>query len=86
MPDWQRRNKTEYDTLKELVARLRTQYGNANNANSHCWVFNKMMAHPTRHRGVTYDYTSILTDLRSILEEIITEIESLRRQPFKWAW
>jgi hypothetical protein len=86
MPGWHRRNNPEYDMLKTLVSNLRNQYQDPNNANSYRWIFNKMMAHPTKHRGFTYEYRPILSDLRPTLQEIIAEIERLRKRPFTWVW
>jgi len=72
--------------LRRLIRGLGIKYGSASSPNSYCWVFNKMMAHPTAHRGASYDYTAILRDLQPLIEDIIAEIESLRAAPFTWTW
>jgi len=83
-PDWHRNSK--YDRIKEIIRDLRKLYGTAQKLGSHCWVFNKMMAHPTAHRGHSYDYTEILRSLGPPIQEIIAEIELLRGVPFTWTW
>ena len=82
--DWNRNVK--YDKIKEIIHDLRRLYGQAQKPGSHCWVFNKMMAHPTAHRSNSYDYTAILRSLCPVIQEIVAEIESLRGVPFTWAW
>lgn len=79
---------TDYmaNRLRRLIRDLGVKYGSAASPNSYCWIFNKMMAHPTAHRGVSYDYTEILCDLQPLIEDIIAEIESLRAVPFTWTW
>lgn len=80
------RTNARYARLKGMVDDLRRRYGAGNTANSHCWVFNKMMAHPTTHRSDSYDYTVILRGLQPIIQGIIAEIESLRGVAFQWKW
>jgi hypothetical protein len=75
-----------YYKLKRKIGDLGRRYGTAQRQGSKCWIFNKMMAHPTAHRGDSYDYTAILRDLRPVIEEIIGEIESLRGSRFTWSW
>jgi len=75
-----------YDKLRQRIAELRTKYGNANIEATPCWIFNKMLAHPTTHRGVSYDYTSTLRDIEPTIKAIIVEIETLRGTSFTWTW
>jgi hypothetical protein len=83
-PNWH--NDTKYDSIKDRIRDLRKLYGKAQKPGSHCWVFNKMMAHPTAHRGDSYDYTKALRSLRPVIKEIVWEIESLRGARFTWTW
>jgi hypothetical protein len=75
-----------YHSIKRSIDRLRKKYGSAQKSGSPCWIFNKMMAHPTARRGKSYDYTTILADLEPILQEVIAGIERLRGTPFTWTW
>ncbi len=68
--------------LSESVAALHRIYGNSRRAGSPCWVFNKMLLHPTTIRTDGYDYGSALNQVRPFLEEIIAEIES-EKGPFE---
>jgi hypothetical protein len=83
-PAWDTDNR--YDSVKQSINRLRRKYGSAQRSGSPCWIFNKMMAHPTAHRGKSYDYTAILADLEPILQDVIADIERLRGRPFTWTW
>ena len=83
-PDFNTSNK--YGNLKAKIRRLRNQYGTSQRHGSHCWIFNKMMAHPTKYRGISYDYTAILRNLRPTIKDVITEIESIRGATFTWSW
>lgn len=84
LPGW--RHNAKYLPIKAKIAKLRDRYGTASAHGSDCWIFNKMMAHPTKQRGVSYDYTAILGALRPVIEAIIGEIESLRGTQFTWSW
>src|SRR5262245_44514048 len=46
---------TRYYALKALITKLDQQYGTRSKPGSPCWVFNKMLAHPTFHRDTEYD-------------------------------
>jgi hypothetical protein len=83
-PDWD--TNAKYHKVKAAIRELRKQYGSAQRHGSYCWVFNKMMAHPTSHRGKSHDYTAILRSLGPLIQKVITEIESLRGAPFTWSW
>lgn len=71
-----------YAPLKQAIGRLRAEYGTASAPGTPCWVFNKMLAHPTSHRGDEYDYNQILTQLKPVMHEIIGLIETQRGLPF----
>lgn len=62
------------------VARLRAAYGDNNTDQSPCWILNKMIAHPTLKRRASYDYTSILSRLFPLIDEVLLEIEN-QHQP-----
>lgn len=83
-PDWD--TNAKYNKVKAAIDDLNKRYGSAKKQGSYCWIFNKMMAHPTSHRGKSYDYTAILRGLRPDIQKVITEIESLRAAPFTWSW
>jgi hypothetical protein len=83
-PGWYSHGR--YSRVKSKIRALRHLYRTSQVKDSYCWVFNKMMAHPTAHRGISYDYTAILARLRPAIAEIIAEIERLRGQPFTWSW
>ena len=67
---------------KKLIAQLATDYGSGGTAGTPCWEFNKMLAHPTTARGLSYDYTKALVTLGQTIEKILKEIEALRKVTF----
>jgi hypothetical protein len=69
------------ERLKKLIAELRAEYGDSRTEGSPCWVFNKMLMHPTTQRTDRYDYESALNRVRPILKTIIAEIE-YKKGPF----
>jgi hypothetical protein len=82
---------TKYDRVQELIGDLSERYdrparkpgpGTNTKRASPRWNFTKMMAHPTTHRGISFDYTPDLRCLRPVLQDIIDEIEFLRRASF----
>jgi hypothetical protein len=81
--DW---HSSEFSRVREIIDKLREQYGKRRWKDSPCWIFNKMMAHPTDNRSDHYDYTPILNGLRPVIQEMIAEIERLREAPFTWSW
>ena len=66
------------ERLKELIDKLDKKYGNRRTPKSPCWVFNKMLLHPTTERMDRYDYDPALNLVRPVLKQIIAEIESKR--------
>lgn len=80
------KTNARYGKLERLVKGLRAQYGSALAPGTPCWIFNKMMAHPTSRRGPSYDYTGLLRGLRPPIWRVIREVESLRGIDFGWSW
>jgi hypothetical protein len=66
-----------YSTLRGLIDSLVREYGNGTPGDVR-WAFNKMLAHPTKERGTSFDYDPYLTRIFPVLDKIILEIESLR--------
>ena len=66
----------KYETLRGLMKRLDQQYGKGEG--SARWAFNKKLAHPTKERGESFDYTPFLDQVVPVLLKIIREIETLR--------
>ena len=64
------------EMLKELLSELERAYGDRRTSNSPCWVFNKMLLHPTTQRIDGYNYDSALNRVRPVLKKIVTEIEA----------
>jgi len=75
-----------YEKLRKLTRELQQCYGKALAEGSPCWIFNKMMAHPTTRRGHTYDYTQVLRKLLPPVWLVIREVEHLRGVDFGWSW
>jgi hypothetical protein len=67
----------KYETLKARIGQLRPRYGD-NKEGSSRWAFNKMLAHPTKERGESFDYTPFLDRVLPVLQEIMREIHRLR--------
>jgi len=70
----------EHDELKRLISLLKKEYG-ANSKGSPKWALNKMLAHPTKERGDSFDYTPYLQRILPLLQGIITEIVRLENLP-----
>jgi hypothetical protein len=66
------------ERLKKLIVELDKEYGNRRTEESPCWIFNKMLLHPTKERLDGYNYDKALNRLRPILKKIVAEIESKR--------
>lgn len=71
----------KYRKLRELVELLIQGYGKSDQVNSSRWVFNKMAVHPTKERGMGFDYNFHLKQVWPVLQNIIDELELLRGQP-----
>jgi hypothetical protein len=71
----------KYETLRGLMKRLDQQYGKGDEGSAR-WAFNKKLAHPTKERGESFDYTPFLDRVLPVLQEIVGELETLRGRPF----
>src|SRR5262249_51389682 len=60
------------------LGELRTLYGGRWMVGSPCWTLNKRLAHPTSHRGESYDYSSLLNQLSPLLADIVREVQARR--------
>jgi hypothetical protein len=69
------------EELNRLVKELRTKYGTRNDNEKPCWLFNKMMFHPTTKRSDSFDYTKALAIVQPLLDKIIREIEGITKRP-----
>ena len=67
---------------KNMIAQLAKDYGSGSASGTPCWQFNKMLAHPTTERGLSYDYAKALRTLGPTIEKILDEIETLRKVRF----
>jgi hypothetical protein len=81
LPGWP--NRAEYGKMKSMQDKLKVEYEKSNDSASPCWQFNKMLAHPTSHRGREYDYRDILATLHPLIHDIIRELESLTGRLFR---
>jgi hypothetical protein len=66
----------KYETLIGLMKRLSQHYGKGEGSSR--WAFNKKLAHPTKERAESFNYTPFLDRVVPVLLEIIREIETLR--------
>ena len=60
------------------IARLQDAYGNAMTSGSACWAFNKKLAHSTKHRTDTYNYSPHLNAVVPLIQQLVTEIQPHR--------
>jgi hypothetical protein len=67
--------------LAEKVNTLAVAYGEANDPTSNCWILNKMLAHPTKHRTEGYDYSDLFATLDKPLRAIIEYIYDYAKRP-----
>jgi hypothetical protein len=65
-----------YESSK--LAALQSEYGDRKTANSPCWAFNKKLAHSTKHRTDTYDYSPHLCAVVPLIFKLVDEIEQHR--------
>jgi hypothetical protein len=71
----------KYDLLKGTVDRLREEYG-TDTPETPRWVFNKMLAHPTKERDTGYNYTPYVNRILPLLQEVVDELERVRQRRF----
>ena len=55
---------------------LRQKYGDSKTVGDPCWEINKMLVHPTKHRGSSYNYT-LINNIGPILNDVITELRKV---------
>lgn len=70
-----------YERLRRLMRRLDKKYGKGGKGSAR-WAFNKKLAHPTKARGTSFEYTRYLNRVDPTLQEIISEMKRLRGRPF----
>jgi hypothetical protein len=78
LSDWNMNTTGAYDDIKRRCGELGRLYGNREKEGSPCRIFNKMLAHPTSLRGMSYDYTVTLKFMWAILDPIISEFLRLK--------
>lgn len=57
---------------------LQSLYGKRSIVGSPCWTLNKRLAHPTTHRGASFDYSVLLNRLAPVISVIIREVQAAR--------
>src|SRR5262245_35135 len=60
------------------LEQLRQMYGNSRTPNCPCWTLNKMLAHPTRLRSNSREYSALLNSLTSLVGPLTDEIDQHR--------
>ncbi len=65
-----------YTQLRRLVRRLDMKYGRGGKGSAR-WAFNKMLAHPTKSRGQSFNYTRYLNRILPALRDVIAELARL---------
>lgn len=73
LPDW-----PQSEIGRQMIGELKSAYGKSDIQNSPCWVFNKMLAHPTRWRADSYNYFPALKQIEHHVLSILREIEKIR--------
>ena len=68
----------EYRVLRQLMRRICKKYGKSGKGSAR-WAFNKKLAHPTKQRGLSFNYTRYLDRVHPILQDIVAEIGRLER-------
>jgi hypothetical protein len=66
---------------KDLLKQLSDVYGKWNIPNSPCWVINKMLAHPTKFRTSSFNYTDTLRKVDPVVYEILQALSKRTRRP-----
>jgi hypothetical protein len=69
--------------LRTEVDALKGKYGTAGQRGSPCWIFNKMMAHPTLYRGKGRSYLRPLNVVEPRLARIVAHIERIAGKRFE---
>jgi hypothetical protein len=63
-------------TLKNNLDKFKKAYGKQNEINSPCWHINKHLAHPTKQRSDSHDYSQAIGKIKPLLDNILQEIEA----------
>ncbi len=66
------------DFEPEEVDKLRERYGKANEPDRPRWVLNKRLAHATKKRALSYDYTDVMNTLGPALFAMIDVVQEER--------
>ena len=61
-----------------VLAKLADTYGKRDIEKSPCWQFNKMLAHPTKHRSSSHEYLPALRAVWAHIALLIEEIAKMR--------
>jgi len=75
LPDW-----CQTAEASQLIKKLEYVYGTAREPNSPCWIFNKMLAHPTRQRSNMYDWGIIINKVSREIFEILLELRKITKR------
>lgn len=59
---------------------LKNSYGSSRKKDTPCWIINKRLAHPTKHRLSSTDYSPIINALAPIIKKLFNEIERERQR------
>jgi hypothetical protein len=78
----------KYRVLRRLMRRVDKKYGKPvrkpspprAGQGSARWAFNKKLAHPTKTRGRKFDYTRYANRVLPALQDVIAEIERIRKR------
>ena len=73
VPDW-----CESENGKHLIDKLESVYGRSDVEDSPCWIFNKMLAHPTTWRADSYNYYSALKQIEPHVLDILKAIAKVK--------
>ncbi|MEW6030387.1 MAG: hypothetical protein ACOYZ8_08180 [Chloroflexota bacterium] len=76
LPGWPR-----IESVKRLVGELKLAYGRSEIENNPCWVFNKMLAHPTLWRADSYNYYPALKQIEPLVLRMLKEIQKIKSTP-----
>jgi hypothetical protein len=72
----------QYRVLNQLIRRLGKNYGKGGKGSAR-WAFNTKLAHPTKLRDTSFNYTRYVRRVLPVLEDVIAEIERIRGQRFE---
>jgi hypothetical protein len=67
----------QYRVLNRLMRRLDRKYARGGKGSAR-WAFNKKLAHPTKVRGASFNYTRYAMRVLPVLQDVIAELERIR--------